>query len=114
MKNEMKRQLDAQKKKAEDQYELDRLAQIEADRKNAEYDDKERLKQNMRKQMVKDALIENNNQLNHKKWIQDHELKQQNDDKIKVNEYNNRYNIELANEKIDEKYHRSTLMHDLK
>lgn len=36
MKNEMKRQLDAQKKKAEDQYELDRLAQIEADKKNQE------------------------------------------------------------------------------
>lgn len=42
MKHEMVRQLDAQKKKAEDQYELDRLAQIEADKRNELFDEKER------------------------------------------------------------------------
>lgn len=84
MKNEMKRQLDAQKKKAEDQYELDRLAQIEADKKNEEYDQKEKIKQDMRKQMVKESLLENQSQLNIKKWKQDHELKQQENDKVTV------------------------------
>lgn len=70
--DEMVRQLKAQRKKAEDQYELDRLAQEEADKRNQAFDEKERFKTQVRGQLIKEATLGNQDILQHQRWHKEH------------------------------------------
>lgn len=114
MKNTMQMQLQYQKKKEEDVQELDNLAQVEADKKNDEFDKKEQFKSNVRKQLMKETVMGNTDMQNNKKWHKNHQHNQDVQEKqvkdVIYDQWEQQKNIEV----MEEKQHRKTLMNDLK
>jgi hypothetical protein len=76
MKDDMAKQLKQQAKKEEDIYELDKLANIEANKKNIIFDKKEKFKVDVRSQLIQETTMANQEILKEKNWKQIHEHKQ--------------------------------------
>lgn len=114
MKDVMLRQLQAQKKKAEDAQELDRLAQIEADKQNQLFDNKERFKKQVRGQLVKESVLGNMDQIDNKRWAQNHQFQQNLGVKQENNNLKDNFDKSIHLLKMDDKMQRKTQMNDLK
>lgn len=111
---EMKKQLALQYKAKEDEYELDRLAQIAQDRRNIEQDIKEQRKEQIRGQIRKDILLHNQEQLNNKQWQRDLDDKLVKDDKVEVTRKVNNWAFEDNNNILDNKQHKNKHKNELR
>jgi len=111
---QMQQQLKDQHKKTEDQYELDRLAQLEQDKKNDLYDRREIRQNQIRKQYMNDMLLNNQTQKNNKIWKRDLDNKITNDDKATIERKVNNWAFEETKENLDHKHNKVQQMQELK
>lgn len=107
MKNLMARQLQQARRKAEDQYELDRLAQVEADKRSQQFEAEQQFKEDLRKQLTKEAVLGNQDILAHKQWKRDMDMKQTRDALATVNENTEAWRQLQHREDLDKKQQRS-------
>lgn len=68
MKRAMSKQFEEIAKKKTDAFELDRLAQAQAEKINEKFDDLQVKKQVLRQDLIKQAVLGNDDQIEHKKW----------------------------------------------
>jgi len=93
---------------------LDRLAQIEADKQNQLFDNKERFKKQVRGQLVKESVMGNMDIVNNKRWNQDHQFQQNLEVKQENNVLKETFDRSINVQKMDDKMQRKTQMNDLK
>jgi len=108
IKKMMSKQLEEISKKKEDAYELDKLAQVEADKKNNIFDNEQQHKTAIREQLIKQAVFGNQEILDHNKWKNDLSKKLVRDDLTSVNNDYDNYIKENSEVLLKNKYDKDT------
>jgi len=103
MKRAMSKQFEEIAKKKEDAYELDNLAQTEADRRNIIFDQTQVKKQILKRDLIKQAVMGNDDQLVQKDWKKNMEKREGKQDKIYSTDQAIIAKSETQQEKIEDK-----------
>jgi len=89
------------------------LAQIEADRKNKAFDESIRYKEELRKTLVKQTVLNNQDLTRDKNWEKDHQTKQVEHELTKANSRMNDFEQDKNLEMMDDKYKKRKQMQEL-
>lgn len=89
------------------------MAQIEADRKNKAFDESIRYKEELRKTLVKQTVLNNQDLTRDKNWEKDHQTKQVEHELTKANSRMNDFEQDKNLEMMDDKYKKRKQMQEL-
>jgi len=78
------------------------------------FDNKERFKKQVRGQLVKESVLGNMDQIENKRWAQDHQFQQNLGVKQENNNLKDNFDKSIHLLKMDDKMQRKTQMNDLK
>jgi len=78
------------------------------------FDNKERFKKQVRGQLIKESVLGNMDQIENKRWAQDHQFQQNLGVKQENNNLKDNFDKSIHLLKMDDKMQRKTQMNDLK